>query len=44
MNHDDERFRMTIPPGGVVQVIAGPIDEDWLLDVQWKRRPDDVHV
>ena len=36
MNHEGQRFRMTIPLDDVVQVIAGPLDEDWLLDVEWK--------
>ena len=38
MNRDGQRFRMTIPLGGVVEVIAGPLDEDWLLEVIWKEK------
>jgi hypothetical protein len=36
MNHEGEHYRMTIPLDGVVQVMAGPLDENWLLDVEWK--------
>jgi hypothetical protein len=38
MNQDGQRFRMTIPPGGVVEVVAGPLNEDWLLEVIWKEK------
>ncbi len=38
INQDGERFRMTIPLGGVVEVMAGPLDENWLLDVEWNGR------
>ena len=36
VNHEGQRFRTTIPLDDVVHVIAGPLDEDWLLDVEWK--------
>ena len=38
MVQDGERFRMTIPLGSVVEVMAGPLDENWLLDVEWNGR------
>ena len=36
INHEGQRFRMTIPLGDVIQVLNGPLDEEWLLDVEWK--------
>jgi hypothetical protein len=36
MNHEGQRFRLTVPLGDVIQVLSGPLDEDWLLDVDWK--------
>lgn len=35
-NHEGQRFRMTIPFDAVVEVTAGPLDEQWLLDVKWQ--------
>ena len=49
MNQEGQRFRTTIPLGGVVEVIAGPLDENWLLDVEWEGKAMtmfavDIHV
>jgi hypothetical protein len=33
------RLPITIPAGGVVQLIPGPLDENWLLDVEWEGKP-----
>lgn len=31
-----ERLSVMIPLGGVVQVTAGPLDQDRLVDVEWE--------
>jgi hypothetical protein len=39
MEHDGHRLPVTVPLGGVVQVIAGPVHGERLVDVEWEGKP-----
>jgi hypothetical protein len=36
MTHDGQRIPITIPQGGTVVVVNGPLDGTWLVDVEWE--------
>ena len=35
MAHDGQKIPMTIPQGGIVVVVNGPLDGTRLVDVEW---------
>ena len=39
MAHDGQNTPITIPKGGEIQVVDGPLDGDRLVDVLWEYKP-----
>ena len=39
ITNDDERLSVMVPLGAIVQVTAGPLDENRLVDVEWEGKP-----
>jgi hypothetical protein len=34
--HDGQKVMVTIPEGGEIEVVGGPLDSDGFLDVSWE--------
>ena len=39
LNGDGQHTPVTVPMGGIVEVVAGPLDGNRLVDVKWDGKP-----